>query len=1015
MASIMVSSISQRKRDTHVPQTDSMMSLPRSLHEAYKLHLSRTQHPAMKMFGSSIQAHRSCNEAILFLYGISGAGKSATLNHLFDSELIPTSDSISCTDSMIEWVSTFASEHWQVSNLEVGFIDVPGWGDSLGRDAANLSLIQHFLTIHPILGSKIRKFYPNIVLLVFNSNDNRIFGEEARAQKMLQSISKLDIVDKEHPNVVIVLTHVCSHPASEFKNSLQKLGDRYQQLSRSYLGVNSPVVWLENNPGYPLEKKGDWTLLYDGTAQPLNLYNAIIKLMEDAKDELGKEAIRLYFKDRASNSLPKERLIVNSMNVDSKLRTKLEDRWREEISRKTSIHPKSTKLTTHLCKYIETHSDPKLKESEIQGLLLALNCSTSFHDVKSIEGKPLSFVQDQLLPYPLTVDEKVLLLRALRLEIPDMPQCLNALGSGYNVLKEEICSHAAIFEFSKSEYFDPFLNCFVSKSLTIYPCKSYRMTFGTLDKDTPSKIVKFNEKLKEISLILNVNIKNLSPVIEIFNILPLFWIETGVFMAQLNFPHLTLSKEFCDIINSLPQLSLDEAGQIKKEFSDLFEKYGQFAIIKATGGGLIEGKLKIQKLPTSPAEYISRVESMLDLYNNLILEGNNWRQFKEDLPADDVLVLKELDSAPLLWFAGNKDFTSKILKEISHESYSNWLKSLKSSSVFFDYSFNLVPIHLLAQNVNPEAANQIKIAFESLLKEENTGPYYAEDDIDLKCLGSESEKIEIPIEPIGTPTKTSGSTALSRHKKTTKAIPESPQTDQITEDPSNRRSICEINKTNIKSLKVTCFPADSYVELKNGNHIRMKELQIGDYVLSLDSRTGRSVYSKVFMWGHFDPDLSATFIEIHHEEGVLRISENHLLMHGRDRSFTTAANIKEGDTVHHFQRSDSSLGTYRLSEIEVKSINRCELVGVFAPFTHNSLLVVDGLVCSAFAIPDTSISQLDLFEKVSRICMSPICLMDRMGLAQKLKNPLNDTTKIHWYAEFLLRLYHLFPSQVLKK
>ena len=89
-------------------------------------------------------------------------------------------------------------------------------------------------------------------------------------------------------------------------------------------------------------------------------------------------------------------------------------------------------------------------------------------------------------------------------------------------------------------------------------------------------------------------------------------------------------------------------------------------------------------------------------------------------------------------------------------------------------------------------------------------------------------------------------------------------------------------------------------------------------------------------------------------------------------------------------------------------ISFLELVGVFAPFTHNSLLVVDGLVCSAFAIPDTSISQLELFEKMSRICMSPICLMDRMGLAQKLKNPLNDTTKIHWYAELLLRLYHLF-------
>ena len=737
-------SVSQRKRDTYVPNEDSMMNLPRSLHEAYKLNLTRTQHPAMKMFGSSIQAHRSCNEAILFLYGMSRAGKSATLNHLFGSDLIPTSHKESCTDSVTEWVSTFASEHWQVSNLEVGFIDVPGWGDSLGRDAANLSLIEHFLAIHPILGSKIRKFYPNIVLLVFNSNDNRTFGEESRAHKMLQSLSKLNIVDKEHPNVVIVLTHVCSHPPDEFGNILQELSVLYQTLSRSCLGVNPPVVWLENHPSYPLEKKGDWTILYDGTAQPLNLYREIINLMENAKDELGKEAIRLYI-DRIDPLNPKERLIVDSMSIDPEV-SKLEDIWREEISGKT-MHPISTELTTHLCKYIKTHSDPKLKESEILGLLLALNCSTSFHDVESIEGKPLSFVQDQLWPYPLTVDEKVLLVRALRLESADIPQCLNALGRGYNVLEEEICPHAKIFEFSESEYFDSFLNCFVSKSLTICPCKSNRISFGTFDSDMPSKILELNELRNNYTEKMRTSVterayfQTLSKIeAAIKDILPLFWLETGIFMAQLNFPHLTLSKEFCDVINSLPQLSLDETGQFNKEFSDLFEKYGHFAIIKAAGGGLIEGKLKIPKFPT--AEYISRVESMLDLYINLILEGNNWREFKEDISADDVLVLEELDSAPLLWFAGDQDFTSKTLKEISYESYSNWLKSLISSCVFFDYSFNLVPIHLLVQTFNPEAANQIKIAFESLFTEEITGPYYGGDDIDLNWSGSELEKVK---------------------------------------------------------------------------------------------------------------------------------------------------------------------------------------------------------------------------------------------------------------------------------
>ena len=200
--------LSVSQRENKFLDNKSLMTLPRSLHEAYRLHMKKINHPSVKLFSSSLQAHRSCNEAILFLYGVSGAGKSSTLNHLFSTDLIPTSATESATDCVTEWVSSMHSEHWSVSNLEVGFVDVPGWGDSEGRDATNFALMQQFLSVHPILGCKLRKFYPNIVLLVFNSNDNRMLGSEANALRMLTSLSKLEIVDKKRPNVVIVLTHV---------------------------------------------------------------------------------------------------------------------------------------------------------------------------------------------------------------------------------------------------------------------------------------------------------------------------------------------------------------------------------------------------------------------------------------------------------------------------------------------------------------------------------------------------------------------------------------------------------------------------------------------------------------------------------------------------------------------------------------------------------------------------------------------------------------------------------------
>ena len=48
--------------------------------------------------------------------------------------------------------------------------------------------------------------------------------------------------------------------------------------------------------------------------------------------------------------------------------------------------------------------------------------------------------------------------------------------------------------------------------------------------------------------------------------------------------------------------------------------------------------------------------------------------------------------------------------------------------------------------------------------------------------------------------------------------------------------------------------------------------------------------------------------------------------------------------------------------------------GVYSPFTENSSVVVDGVVCSVFAVPDDSVSQFRRFERISRIAFSPFIL-----------------------------------------
>ena len=61
-----------------------------------------------------------------------------------------------------------------------------------------------------------------------------------------------------------------------------------------------------------------------------------------------------------------------------------------------------------------------------------------------------------------------------------------------------------------------------------------------------------------------------------------------------------------------------------------------------------------------------------------------------------------------------------------------------------------------------------------------------------------------------------------------------------------------------------CFPGNATVVLKGGERVRMDELKIGDYVLSIHPTTHKPVYSKVYLWAHRDPHITATFIHITH-------------------------------------------------------------------------------------------------------------------------------------------------------
>ena len=494
-----------------------------------------------------------------------------------------------------------------------------------------------------------------------------------------------------------------------------------------------------------------------------------------------------------------------------------------------------------------------------------------------------------------------------------------------------------------------------------------------------------------------------------------FWIETGLFDVQLKLPFVKLSQSFCGHIESLPNSVFTKDRKIRNAFSSLFQMYGHYIIIKASSGGLIGGMIPIKKFH-SRDELLKTITPSLELYFDLIQDGYNWRDIQNDLSEQDISTLTELESSRLEWFGGDKSFISNTLKELTTEKYLKYLQSLKQSSILFDYSFSLVPIHQLVATKYPEKAKLVKQAFEEFLPNHNNRLYGYDDYLIFASLGNRMGHLPKSHSKQFMSLSETAIFAVPRYmsssvtQQATKGRPQS--TPIFSKQFLTRDEIYSMDKTDIKRPYNSCFSSESMVILKNGESIRMRELRIGDSVLSLNRRTNQPVFSKVYMWGHMDEARTASFLQIRHEHGTIRLTDNHLIVHGCDKRVTKAGNIQIGDVIHYFECSrdeNESKSKYTLIPSSVTSVTRCVYEGVYSPFTENSSVVVDGVVCSVFAVPDDSVSQFCRFERISRIAFSPFILTSVCLCGDDAISKLRSENKLHPYPEFLLRVYNSVP------
>ena len=150
-----------------------------------------------------------------------------------------------------------------------------------------------------------------------------------------------------------------------------------------------------------------------------------------------------------------------------------------------------------------------------------------------------------------------------------------------------------------------------------------------------------------------------------------------------------------------------------------------------------------------------------------------------------------------------------------------------------------------------------------------------------------------------------------------------------------------------------CFPESATAQREDGRKVRMKDLKVGDRVLTLD-RYQQPTYSEVTMMMHRQTNVTvADYIRLTtHANKTLTLSMYHLIPVSQPNSSRTEF-IFTKDVRPHFHRvlvyEDHGGGGGSTSQSLVTSVEMVERRGAYAPLTNEGTIVVDDVYASCYA------------------------------------------------------------------
>merc|ERR1712113_1245419 len=89
-----------------------------------------------------------------------------------------------------------------------------------------------------------------------------------------------------------------------------------------------------------------------------------------------------------------------------------------------------------------------------------------------------------------------------------------------------------------------------------------------------------------------------------------------------------------------------------------------------------------------------------------------------------------------------------------------------------------------------------------------------------------------------------------------------------------------------------CFSGDSTVELEDGKQMRMRDVQIGDAVLTKDG-----TYETIYSFGHVNPTQLANFVQLQTKSSTVELTNDHMIWVQDQQQYIPASSVTVGQVL----------------------------------------------------------------------------------------------------------------------